>query len=645
MDTLGFDANEFKYVRTSADDPVVIKPGIFVAGSFLEPQAIPESVMQASAAAANAAALLKDSRGTLVKEKKYPAEKDVSSEAPRIGVFLCHCGINIGGYVDVPAVVEYVKSLEDVAFVEANIYTCSEDTQKKIVDAIKKYDLNRILVAACTPRTHEPLFQKSLRDAGLNPYLLEMTNIREQCSWVHMDEPAKATEKAKQLIAMTVAKTRFLQAIQEAEIPVLQRALVIGGGIAGMTAALSLADQGYETVLVEKERQLGGYLHKVYYTVDGLDIPRLLKEMTEKVQKHPLIKVHTGSQVKSLKGYVGSYESEVQTPTEVVSFSYGVIIVTVGADEYKPHTYHYGKDPRVLTQSELEKALSESTKEDIHDGETFVMIQCVESRDEKRPYCSRICCMQAVKNALKIKELNPRAEVFLLYRDLMTYGFKEKFYKEAREKGVMFLQYDPEKKPEVETKNGLVVKIHEPMLGELLKIPTDHLILSTGLQPNADNPVIGKLLKVPVNDDGFFLEAHVKLRPVDFSTRGVFVAGNCHVPKFISESIYQAQAAAARAATILCKPTLKAEPNVAFVDDDLCSGCSICISVCPYNAIERIEEEINGKKVIRAKINEGLCQGCGTCVSACPSSAIQQRGFKDKQLLPMIEEITGAQKG
>jgi heterodisulfide reductase subunit A len=439
---------------------------------------------------------------------------------------------------------------------------------------------------------------------------------------------------------MTVAKTRFLQPIQEVEIPVLQKALVIGGGIAGMTTTLSLADQGYETILVEKEKQLGGYLHKMYYTVDDIDILRLQKEMTEKILKHPLIKVYTSSQVKSLKGYVGSYESEIQTQTGVVSFTHGVIVVAVGADEYKPHTYHYGKDSRVLTQSELEKDLSVLKKEDIHDGETFVMIQCVESRDEKRSYCSRICCMQAIKNALKIKELNPHAEVFILYRDLMTYGFKEKFYKDAREKGVMFLQYDPEKKPEVETKDGLVVKVQEPMLGELLKIPTDHLILSTGLQPNPDNPVIGKLLKVPVNDDGFFLEAHVKLRPVDFSTRGVFVAGNCHVPKFISESIYQAQAAAARAATILCKPTLKAEPNVAFVDEDLCSGCSICISICPYNAIERIEEEINGKKVIHAKINEGLCQGCGTCVSACPSSAIQQRGFKDTQLLPMINEIT-----
>jgi len=640
MDLLGFDANAFQYVRTSPDDPVVIKPGVFAAGSFLEPQAIPESVMQASAAAANAAALLKDSRGTLVKEKQYPIEKDVSTENPRIGVFLCHCGINIGGYVDVPAVAEYTKTLPDVAFVETNIYTCSEDTQKKIVEAIKKYNLNRILVAACTPRTHEPLFQKSLRDAGLNPYLLEMTNIREQCSWVHMNEPKKATEKAKQLIAMTVAKTRFLQPIQEAEIPVLQKALIIGGGIAGMTAALTLANQGYETALVEKEATLGGYLHKVFFTVDGMDIPTLLSQMTEKVTSHPQLKVYLGSQVKSVHGYVGSYKSEIQTPKENISFSHGVVVVAIGADEYQPRSYQYGKDNRVLTQSELEKDLSILKKEDIRDGETFVMIQCVESRDEQRPYCSRICCMQAVKNALKIKELNPRAEVFVLYRDLMTYGFKEKFYKDAREKGVMFLQYDPDKKPELDTKGGLFIKVYEPMIGELLKIPTDHVILSTGLSPNPDNPVIGKLLKVPVNDDGFFLEAHVKLRPVDFSTRGVFVAGNCHVPKFISESVYQAQAAAARAATILCKSSLKAEPNAAFVDEELCSGCSICISVCPYNAIERIEEEKNKKTVIHAKVNEGLCQGCGTCVSACPSSAIQQRGFKDKQILPMITEIT-----
>ncbi len=639
IDKLGFDVNEFGFVRTNPDDPVFLKPGIYAAGSFLEPQAIPESVMQASAAAANAAALLKDAKGTLVKEKQYPKERDVSSEEPRIGVFICHCGINIGGYLDVPELVKHTQSLKNVAFAEANIYTCSEDTQKKIVDAIKKHNLNRIVVAACTPRTHEPLFQKSLRDAGLNPYLLEMTNIREQCSWVHMNEPAKATEKAKKLIGMTVAKTRLLQPIQEAEIPVVQKALVLGGGIAGMTAALSLADQGYETVLIEKEPVMGGYLRKVYYTVEGIDIPRILNDVIDKIQKHSKIKVYTSSHLKTLNGYVGNYESEIKTPKESIRFSHGVIVVTIGADEYKPNSYHYGKDSRVVTQSELEKILSESTKNDVRDGETFVMIQCVESRDDKREYCSRICCMQAVKNSIKIKELNPKAEVFILYRDLMTYAFKEKFYKDAREKGVMFLQYDPEKKPEIDTKNGFTVKIYEPMLKENLKIPADHLILSTGLQPNPDNPVVGKMLKVPVNDDGFFLEAHVKLRPVDFSTRGVFVAGNCHIPKFIGESIYQAQAAAARAATILSKPKLKAEPNVAFVDENLCSGCKMCIKICPYNAIDSVNEEINNKMVTHAKVNEGLCQGCGTCVSTCPSGAIQQRGFKDNQILMMIDEI------
>jgi len=342
----------------------------------------------------------------------------------------------------------------------------------------------------------------------------------------------------------------------------------------------------------------------------------------------------------SLSGYVGSYESVIKTSKGVEKFNHGVILVAIGAQEYIPGSFNYGKDQRVLSQSDLEKKLSDYKPGQIHDGEVFVMIQCVESRDDTRPYCSRICCMQALKNALKIKEINPRAEVFILYRDLMTYGFREIYYKQAREKGVMFLQYDTSKKPVVQPGDHLTVKVFEPMLSQNLELPADHLILSTGLDPNSSTEHISKMLKVPVNSDGFLLEAHVKLRPVDFSTRGVFVAGNCHVPKFISESIYQAQAAAARAATILCKPTLKAEPNVACVDKDLCSGCSICISVCPYNAIERVEEEINGKKVIHAKINEGLCQGCGTCASACPSSAIQQRGFGDKQLLPMIYEIT-----
>jgi len=637
---LGIDANEFGFVATSPEAPVVVKPGVFAVGSFLEPQAIPESVMQASAAAANAAALLKDAKGSLVKEKVYPPERDVSNEEPRVGVFICHCGINIGGYLDVPRLVKYVSGLSNVGFVDANLYTCSQDTQKKIVSAIQTHKLNRVVVAACTPRTHEPLFQKSLRDAQLNPFLLEMTNIREQCSWVHMDQPQRATEKAEQLLRMTVAKARLLQPISETKIPVTQSALVLGGGVAGMTAALSLADQGYETVLVEREPRLGGFLNSIVHTVDGLDVPKLTKGLVAAVSSHPRVKVYTSAQLSSLKGYVGNYESVIAVGKEKVPFKHGVVVVAVGASEYKPLSYHYGEDPRVVTQSELEKKLAGSGSQDIVSGQSFVMVQCVENRDEKRPYCSRICCMHAVKNALRIKELQPRAEVYILYRDLMTYGFREKYYKLAREQGVVFLQYTVEKKPEVENKGGLVVTVWEPMLRQTLKIPADFLVLSTGLVPNAENRDIGKLLKVPVNDDGFFLEAHVKLRPVDFATRGVFLAGSCHMPKFISESVYQAQAAAARAATILAQPMLLAEPNTAVVTKELCSGCKICIPVCPYNAIESVEETVDGKTVITAKVNEGLCQGCGTCVSACPSGAMQQRGFKDSQILAMIREVT-----
>jgi len=635
---LGFNVNEFGFIETNPVDPVVIKPGIFAAGSFVEPQAIPESVTHASAAAANAAALLKDARNTLVKEKKYPAERDVTLEKPRIGVFICHCGINIGGVLNIDEIVKCTKNLDDVVYADANLYTCSEDTQKKIADVIKKHNMNRLVVAACTPRTHEPLFKNSLREAGLNPHLFEMTNIREQCSWVHSDKPELATEKAKKLIEMTVAKTRFLQPICESQIPITQKALIIGGGIAGMTAALSLADQGYEIALVEKEQVLGGYLNNISFTVDGIDVKKTLKETIEKIEKNRLIKVFTSSVLDSLNGYVGSYESKIKTAKGIEKFIHGVILVAIGAQEYTPSSFYYGKDSRVLTQSELEKKLSDLKPGQIDDGEVFVMIQCVESRDDTRPYCSRICCMQALKNALKIKEINPRAEVFVLYRDLMTYGFREIYYKQAREKGVMFLQYDTTKKPVVHNDKRLIVKVFEPMLSQNLEIPADHLVLSTGLNPNNSTEHISKMLKIPVNSDGFFLEAHVKLRPVDFSTRGIFLAGNCHMPKFIGESIYQAQAAAARAATILAQPSLSAEPNTAYVDEDLCSGCSLCISICPYKAIESVKEVKNSKKITHAKVNEALCMGCGSCVAACPSGAMQQRGFKDKQIMPMIDE-------
>ena len=645
LEEMGLEVNDFGFAYSSQSDPVsLLKPGIFMAGSFLEPQAIPESVMQASAAASQAAALLRDSRGTLVEPRKEYKERDVSGEDPRIGVFICHCGINIGSQVDVPEVVKYAKGLDGVAYAEENLYTCSEDTQKKIANVIRKEKLNRVIVAACTPRTHEPLFKKSLQEAGLNPHLLEMTNIREHCSWVHKDK-ALATDKAKKLIAMTVAKSRLLEPIHTKEIDITQKATVIGGGVAGMTAALSLADQGFETSLLEKSGRLGGRLNDIKYTVEGIDVDEMLKNLTGRIEAHDLIKPYLNAELKKVKGYVGNYELELKTKEGENEIKTGAIVVASGTREHVPTSYEYGKDQRIVTQSELEEYLSVSKPEEIGTGETFVMIQCVESREGERNYCSRICCMGALKNALKIKELNPRAEVYVLYRDLMTYGFWERYYMQAREKGVIFLQYSVDRKPDVDVSDKIVVKVFEPMLQEEIEIDADHLVLSTGMDPCLDNSDLASMLKVSTNQDGFFLEAHVKLRPVDFSTRGVFLAGCCHSPKFISESIYQAQAAAARAATLLANPKLEAEPNIAVVDVDLCSGCKTCISLCPYSAIDSVTEEIDGVEVTHAEINEGLCQGCGTCAAACPSGAIYQRGFKDDQILAMVRAIGSCPPG
>ena len=627
---MGLEKNEFGFIQVDPQNPVnVSHQAIFIAGSFIEPKDIPESVMQASAAASKAASLLRNVRGTLVKEKKYPLEKDISHQEPRTGVFVCACGINIGGYLDVPNIVKYAQSLDSVVYAEENIYTCSQDTQKKIAKAIKKHDLNRVVVAACTPRTHESVFQRGLKEAGLNPHLFEMVNIREQCSWVHMNEKQRATDKAKKLIAMSVAKTRLLQPLSDIEIDVTQKGIVIGGGISGMTAALSLAEQGFETVLVEKEEFLGGKLNNIHYSLEDIDLQKLFLDIREKVQNHELIKVYTNSTVKKIEGYIGNYSTLIDTPKGDKKFNNGVVIVTVGTEEYTPKSYHYGKDLRVLTQRELEEKLSITKSEEIKNGETYVMIQCVESRDHDRPYCSRVCCMKALKNAIKLKELNPRSEVFIIYRDMMTYGFKEKYYKEAREKAIIFLQYDKDKMPEVSFEKNMVVKTYEPMMQEIFEIPTDYLVLSTGLQPRLDNKEIAKMLKVPLNSDGFFLEAHVKLRPVDFSTEGVFVAGTCHSPKFIKESIIQAYAAASRAGTILSNNKYKIQTNISSVNEDICSGCGLCVSVCPYSAID-LEEE-------KAKINEALCKGCGSCAAVCPSGAMEQKGFKSNQLYAMID--------
>ncbi len=635
---LGVELNQYQFCKTDEFKPIETSvPGILVVGAFQGPKDIPETVTQASAAAALAGGLLSDVRGSLVIPKEYPPETLITGE-PRIGVFVCHCGINIGGFVNVREVVEYAKTLDGVSYVEENLYTCSQDTQKKIKEKIKEYLLNRVIVASCTPRTHEPLFQETIRDAGLNRSLFEMANIRDQCSWIHMQEKESATRKAKDLVKMAVAKAALIEPLKTVSLPIVQRALVIGGGLAGMVAARTIADQGYETAIVEKDERLGGNLNHIHYTLEGNDVQEYLKDMIEAVEHHPKITVYKNSLLATVKGFIGNYKTTIKSkdrPTE--ELEHGIFVVATGARELRPDEYFYGRDPRVVTQLELEKLLAAGDPK-IKELKSVVVVQCVGSRDERRPYCSRICCSDAIKNSLRIKSLNPDAQVYILYRDIRTYGFKERFYEEARSQGVVFVRFEAEEKPLV-SRDGdrLKVFINDPLLSEKLVLDADLLVLSAATVPAPGNEELAKLLKVPLNQDGFFLEAHVKLRPVDFATEGIFLAGMAHSPKSIDEAIGQAQAAAGRAVVILSKDTYTAEPIVASVNEELCAGCGICTSICEYNAPELVTEMKDGKEVRKSRVNEALCKGCGTCAAACPAGAMEQLGFKKLQLWAMVD--------
>ncbi len=638
---LGVALNRYGFAETHEFSPVETdRPGVFVAGAFRGPKDIPETVVEASAAAAAAARLLAPARGTLTRRKVYPPEVDVRLAEPRVGVFICHCGINIGSVVNVPEVVEYARTLPGVAYAEHNLYTCSQDTQKKITDTVRELGLNRVVVASCTPRTHEPLFQDTIREAGLNPYLFEMANIREQDSWVHRISPEVATEKAKDLVAMAVAKALRLRPIYRPSIEIEHSALVIGGGPAGMFAALTLADQGFPVTLIEREKELGGNLRHLRYTLRGNDPRTFLEHLVERAQAHPLIRLYTETDLLEVGGYVGRFRSRLHRRAEdrVEEIAHGAIIVATGAEEYRPRPgeYLYGEHPAVLTQRELEQALAEAPRSVLSstDGRppTLVMIQCVGSRDEEHPYCSRICCSTAVKNALKIKEQSPEAQVSILFRDLRTYGFQEEYYEEARRRGVVFLEYLPERRPRVVAADGhLQVEVESPGVGRLT-LPADRVVLSTGIVPHPDNEVLAQVLKVPLIQDRFFLEAHIKLRPLDFAADGIYLCGLAHSPKSLEETLAQAQGAAIRAATLLSQEQLEAQAIVAQVNPRLCKGCGLCVSVCPYEA-RVLNEETHVAEVI-----EVLCQGCGACAVACPSGATQHLGFEKVQIYAMIDE-------
>ena len=553
----------------------------------------------------------------------------------RIGVFVCHCGRNIGGYVDVPQVVEYVKGLPDVVHAEHNLYTCSEEGISSIKKRIPEYNLNRVIVASCTPRTHEPLFRSACEEAGLNKYLFEFVNIRDQCSWVHMNLPEEATEKAKTLIRMGVAKARLLEALEEIEVKVLPSCLVIGGGIAGMSAALNLANQGFDVHLVEKETQLGGLLlgiHKLFPT--NKDARELIAPIIDKVKSHNKIKTYLTAKVKEVAGFIGNFDVTLDQEGEETRLNIGTIIVATGAEEFKPvGQYGYGEMSGVLTQLELEEQMKKGSV----NGQNIVMINCVGARVPERPYCSRFCCLTAIKNAALLKENNPAAKVWILHRDLMTYGIEfEDYYRKAMEAGVRFIRYSLERPPKV-IGNGKVegVKVYHQLRQKEMELPCDAVILTTPLVPHGDNEETSKMLKVPLSQEGFFLEAHLKLQPVEFATDGIFICGSARWPVEVAEAIFQAYASSAKAAIPMRRGYVKPEAITSSVNEAVCGGCAICVTQCPYRAIE-IKTE-NGKRV--ANVITALCKGCGTCGAACPSGAISMNHFKDEQILAQIEAL------
>ncbi len=626
--SLGVSVDRFGFCNTDDLIPnVSSRAGVYVAGVFDSPMDIPESVMQASSAACLASQGIAGARGSMVADKEYPPELDVSTEEPRIGVFVCHCGVNIGRVVDVPSVAEYARSLPHVVYAEDNLYTCSTDTQTKIMDVIKEERLNRVVVASCSPRTHEPLFQDTIREAGLNKYLFEMANIRDQCSWVHGTHPTEATDKARDLVRMAVARAATLEALRESPSPIKSGALVIGGGLAGMTAALGIARQGYETYLVERESELGGNLRHIHYTIEGGDPQALLSSLKEELEKEPRVTVYLGAKLKETSGYVGNYRSAVvMADGSTMELEHAVVVVATGGVEYGPTEYLAGQSDHVMTQVELEDKIAKNSAE-VKGLKSVVMIQCVGSREENHMYCSRVCCSQAVKNAIRLKDADPQTEVYVLYRDIRTYSMKELKYREAREKGVIFIRFDADRPPEVAQENGLLkVKVRDMVMGTDILLTPDILALSAAIRPQPDAEEFASKLKLPLTQDKFFMEAHMKLRPLDFVNEGMFLCGLAHAPKTISESISQARGAASRAITILSKPYLMVGGVVSQVDEDMCVACLTCVRSCPYN-VPRINERG------AAYIEPAACQGCGICASACPRKAIKLRHYSDEQVI------------
>lgn len=632
---LGVVLNRWGFAKTNQLLPLdTSRPGVYVGGAFQEPKDIPDTVMQASAAAARAMALLAPARGTQIRTKSYPPQRDVTDEPPRVGIFVCHCGSNIASVVDVEAVVKKAKEFPNVVVAEHNVYTCASNNQDLIKERIAENRLNRVVVASCTPRTHEPIFRDTMRDSGLNPYLFEMANIRDQCSWVHSASPEQATAKATDLVRMAAARASRLVPLHEDTVPVANGALVIGGGIAGMTAALALSDQGFPVHLVEQSDHLGGTIRQIH-AVDHSDVQEFLAQTVDHVRASRHITVHMSSKVEKVDGHVGGFTSNIVTAGVSSEVKHGVVVVATGAEEQKPQSYGYGKCGQVLTQLELSDRLGRDEL-NLPAKATVVMIQCVEQRSEERPYCSRVCCNTAVHNALRLKTRFPKARIMVLYRDMRTYGFREAAYREARSKGVLFVRYEAERPPELQVNGKLRLTVREPGLTRELKVEPDLVVLAAPMTPRADREVLSELLRVPLNADGFFLEAHMKLRPVDFASEGLFICGTAHSPKFITEAISQANAVAARAATILSHKQMPLSGQIAYVDPDKCVSCMTCVHLCAYMAPKIGVDN-------RAEIQGVVCMGCGSCASECPAQAISLRHYLDTQILASVNALLEAE--
>jgi heterodisulfide reductase subunit A len=640
-ETFALKLNSFGFCDASTFHPIDSgRDGVYVAGPFTEPKDIPETVAQASGAAAKVLGLLSDVRGTLVKQTEYPPETDIAGQEPRVGVFVCHCGTNIAGVVNVPDVVDYARRIPGVVYAENNLYTCSNDTQERIKEKIREHNLNRIVVASCTPRTHEPLFRNTIREAGLNPFLFEMANIRDQCSWVHMHEPEEATEKSRDLVRIAVAKVKLNEPLYPHPLEVNRSALVVGGGLAGLTAALALAEEGFGVALIEREGELGGYVRRLHYLFDHEDPRAALHDLISRVQAHRNIAIYTNASLQEVKGSLGNFTSTVNIGGNgtVAEIKHGVVIVATGADVLKPTEYLYGQDPRVLVHDDLEQQLAA----DRFDGKVVAFIQCVGSRTEERPYCSRTCCTETIKHALRLKERRPETQVYVLYRELRAYGFREAYYTRARKLGVTFIRFPDDKPPTIMGHNGkLSVFVHAAALNESVELRVDNVVLAPATIPRESNKELAQLLKVPLSEDQFFLEAHRKLRPVDFATDGIFLCGNAHSPLSIDETISQALATAARAATILSKERIDLEPTISHVVEENCDGCAYCVEPCPFKAITLVEYEVNGETKKRVVVNESLCKGCGTCMATCPKKAIFVWHFKPEMLSSEVRAALG----